>query len=108
MTETTTSIASSRPGGTSSASTSRSTARAGFVREHDGLVGFAQAQVGEDEVGLVAVVGGDERDRGGDLVAGDRVERVRVRSLQASAACWRMYSAVPATNPSTSLAFPVT
>ena len=80
------------------------------MREHDVLVGFAQAQVREHEVGLEAVVGGDDRDRGADLVAGDRVERMcrGGHAHAVPAACWRMYSAVPATNPSTSFAFPVT
>ena len=64
VTDTTTSIASSRPGGTSSASTSRSTGAPAVVREHHRLVGLVQAQVREHEVGLVAVVGRDQRDRG--------------------------------------------
>ena len=50
-----------------------------------------------------------DRDRGTDLVAGERVERMRCGGHSPPVACcWRMYSAVPATNPSTSFAFPVT
>ncbi len=81
--------------------------RAGFVREHDRLVGLAQPQVREHEVGLVPVVGRDQRDRGTDLVGGDRVERMQLAHCE-SARCWRMYSAVPDTKPSTLFAFPVT
>ena len=60
VTETTTSIASSRaPGGTSSASTSRSTGAPGSCAEHDRLVGLVQAHVHEHRVDLEAGVGGD-------------------------------------------------
>ena len=100
-----------RPGGTSSASTSRSTGVPGFVREHDRLVGLAQAQVREHRVDLVS--GRRRRSSAtacADLVGGERVERVRRdRSRQPpGVCCWRMYSADPATKPSTLLAFPVT
>ena len=82
---------------------------AGVVREHRGLVRLVQAHVREDRVDLVAVVGRDERDRTADLVGGDRVERVEEPVIQSIVACcWRMYSADPATKPSTLFAFPVT
>src|SRR5262249_21637298 len=84
--------------------------RIGVVREDDRLVGLPQPEVREDEVAFVAVVARDQRDRGRDLVGGDRVERM-TRSRHAHevpAACCRMYSAVPATKPSTLFAFPVT
>ena len=94
VTDTTTSIASSRPGGTSRASTSTVDRRAGTVREHDRLVGLAQAHVREHEVGLVAVVGRDQRDRG--RISSAVIGSSGWSSLTATRrACWRMYSAVP-------------
>ena len=107
VTDTTASIASRRPGGTSRASTSRSTGAPGSCASTTALSGSRSRRCANTK-------SVSYRSSAATSATAARISSAVIGSSGCelahfeSARCWRMYSAVPDTKPSTLFAFPVT